>query len=83
MQIREIQEYSQVRAQARAYLCYIMGRNISQNIQNGDISTVLEKLDELNGSIESAEAIYALDTNGIQLIPNISKFKIIVFTGFS
>lgn len=75
MQIREIQEYSQVRAQARAYLCYIMGRNISQNIQNGDISTVLEKLDELNGSIESAEAIYALDANGIQLIPNISKFK--------
>lgn len=75
MQIREIQEYSQVRSKARAYLCYIMGRNISQNIQNGDISTVLSKLEELNESIASAEAIYALDTNGVQLIPNISKFK--------
>jgi len=75
MHIKEIQEYAQVRTKARAYLCYIMGRNISQNIQNGDISTVLDELDELNSSISKAEAIYALDSNGNQLIENISKFK--------
>jgi len=75
MQIKEIKEYAEVRAKARAYLCYIIGRNISDNIQNGDVATVLAKLEGLNDSIEKAEAIYALDGKGIQIIPNISKNK--------
>jgi hypothetical protein len=37
MQIKEIEEYAQVRAKARAYLCYIIGRHISQTIINGDV----------------------------------------------
>lgn len=75
MKIQEIQEFSEVRAKARAYLCYIIGRNISNTIQNGDIQTVLSKLDGLNDTIDKAEAIYALDPNGIQMIENISKNK--------
>ena len=75
MQIKEIQEYAQVRTKARAYLCYIMSRNISQNIRSGDINTVLSKLGDLNLSISKAEAIYALDSNGIQITENISKYK--------
>jgi hypothetical protein len=75
MQIKEIREYAEVRAKARAYLCYIIGRNISDTIQNGDIHTVLAKLEGLNDSIPKAEAIYALDGHGTQIIPNISKIK--------
>ena len=75
MQIKEIQEYAEVRAKARAYLCYIIGRNITDTIQNGDVATVLAKLEGLNDSIEKAEAIYALDGKGIQIIENISKNK--------
>ncbi|HHD78370.1 MAG TPA: hypothetical protein ENK90_03725 [Epsilonproteobacteria bacterium] len=75
MQIKEIQEYAQIRVKARAYLCYIMGRNISQTIKSGDINTVLSKLENLNDSLPKAEAIYALDENGIQIIDNISKNK--------
>ncbi len=75
MKIQEIQEFSEVRAKARAYLCYIIGRNISNTIQNGDIQTVLARLVGLNDSIDKAEAIYALDPNGIQMIENISKNK--------
>ena len=75
MQIKQIQEYAQVRAKARAYLCYIISRHISQNIVNGDISTVLSKLEELNKTISHAEAIYALDTHGKQITENISKNK--------
>ena len=75
MQIKEIEEYAQVRAKARAYLCYIIGRHISQTIINGDISTVLAKLEPLNESISDAEAIYALDGKGIQITENISKNK--------
>lgn len=75
MKIQEIQEFSEIRAKARAYLCYIIGRNISNTIQNGDIHTVLAKLDGLNENIDKAEAIYALDRNGVQMIDNISKNK--------
>ena len=75
MQIKEIKEYAEVRAKARAYLCYIIGRNITDTIQDGDVATVLAKLEGLNDSIEKAEAIYALNGQGIQIIPNISKNK--------
>mgnify|MGYP001827307455 FL=1 len=75
MKIKEIEEYAQVRAKARAYLCYIIGRHISQTIINGDVSTVLSKLEPLNESITNAEAIYALDGKGIQITENISKDK--------
>ena len=77
MQIKEIEEYAQVRAKARAYLCYIIGRHISQTIINGDVSTVLSKLEKLDESMAKAEAIYALDGNGIQITDNISKNKMI------
>ena len=75
MQIKEIQEYAEIRAKARAYLCYITGRTISSTIRNGDIQTVLAKLDILHDSIKNAEAIYALDRHGIQMIENISNQK--------
>jgi len=75
MHIKEINEYAQVRVKARAYLCYIIGRNISTNIVNGDVATVLSKLESLKQSISDAEAIYALDGNGVQITENISKIK--------
>lgn len=75
MQIKEIEQYAEIRAKARAYLCYIMGRNITDTIQNGDIHTVLSKIESLYDSIEKAEIIYALDAHGIQMIQNVSKNK--------
>ena len=75
MQIKEIDEYAQIRVKARAYLCYIIGRNISNNIVNGDVATVLSNIESLKASIPEAEAIYALDGNGVQITENISKIK--------
>jgi hypothetical protein len=75
MKIKEIEEYAQIRTKARAYLCYIMGRNITQNIKGIDVDTVMNKLDDLYDSIPKAEVIYALDNTGKQMIDNISKVK--------
>jgi len=47
MMIKEIDEYAQIRTKARAYLCYILGRNISQSMQEGDIDLVLEKVSNM------------------------------------
>jgi hypothetical protein len=75
MKIKEIKEYAEVRVKARAYLCYIIGRSISNTIHHTDINNVLAKLKNLNDTISKAEAIYALDINGIQMVNNISKNK--------
>jgi len=81
MQIKEIEEYADIRARARAYLCYIMGRHVTDTIQDGDIHTVLSRLETLNDSIEKAEAIYALDAHGVQILHNVSKNKALAGVG--
>ncbi len=73
MMIKEIEEYAQIRTKARAYLCYILGRNISQSLQNGDINFVLEKVENIQKSLPKSEAIFVLDSNGKQMLNNISK----------
>lgn len=75
MQIREIQEYAQVRTKARAYLCYIMSRTLTQNIKNAELHTVLNRVSDLQHTVSQAEVIYVLDGKGRQLAPNISKNK--------
>lgn len=75
MHIKEMEEYAEVRPKARAYLCYIIGRHISQTIFNTDISIVLSKLEALGESISQTEAIYALNGHGVQITPNIAKNK--------
>ncbi len=71
--IKEIQEYTEIRTKARAYLCYILGRNISQTMQNGNLELVLNKLDNISRSLPKNEAIYVLDGLGMQITDNISQ----------
>jgi len=72
MMIKEIQEYAEIRTKARAYLCYILGRNISQTMQNGNLELVLSKLENINLSLPKSEAVYVLDGFGTQISDNIS-----------
>jgi len=71
MRIKEIQDFAQVRAKARAYLCYIMGRNISQS-SHPSLEALFENLHKLHEAIPYAEVVYALDANGRQITDNIS-----------
>ncbi len=71
MVVKEIQEYAQIRTKARAYLCYILSRNISQHIEGG-IDQVLKKIDTLQRALPQAEVIYVLDGKGEQVIDNVS-----------
>ena len=74
MVIQEIQEYASIRTKARAYLCYIMSRNIATLKLDDNINENLEKqLKSLQKSIPQAEVLYVIDTNGIQVIDNVSK----------
>lgn len=76
LMVKEIQEYAQIRTKARAYLCYIMSRNISQGMDVNEGTTldmVIGKIKNLLEAVPHAEVIYAIDGNGIQMIDNISK----------
>jgi len=73
--VKEIQEFAQIRTKARAYLCYILSRNITQSAEANEAMTlesVLEKLKDLKEAIPYAEVIYALDGKGIQMVDSIS-----------
>ena len=70
--VKDIQEYAELRTKARAYMCYIMSRSIANS---PTLDQVFANLDTLQESLPSAEAIYALDKNGIQIMDNISRVK--------
>jgi len=68
MVIKEIQEYAAIRTKARAYLCYMMSRNISLigEDMNGN-EYIASQLQSLKKAIPKAEVVYALDANGKQI----------------
>ncbi len=70
--VREIQEYAQIRTKARAYLCYIMSRNISQSMEGGTVESVISKIKNLKEALPQSEVIFAIDGNGTQIVNNIS-----------
>jgi len=80
MVIKEIQEYAQIRAKARAYLCYLMDRHISNfGLTESNLEEHIEKqLEKLKGAIPHAEVFYAIDANGFQITDNVSKHKKLV-----
>lgn len=71
--VKEIQEYAEIRTKARAYLCYIMSRNISQSMAGETtLESIIKRIDKLKEAIPRAEVIYAIDGNGKQMVDNIS-----------
>jgi len=73
MTVKEIQEYAEIRTKARAYLCYIMSRNISHGISGNTLDAVLENIGKLQEVLPGSEVIYAIDGDGRQITDNISK----------
>lgn len=68
MVIKEIQEYAAVRTKARAYLCYILSRNISVvNFQEDTNSFIENQLQILKESIPQGDFFYVLSADGQQI----------------
>lgn len=70
--VKEIQEYAEIRTKARAYLCYILSRNISQSMDGGSLESIISKIKDIKEALPQSEVIYAIDGNGIQMVNNIS-----------
>jgi hypothetical protein len=71
--VKEIQDYAQIRTKARAYLCYLIGRNIADYAKEPmSIEQLTTKIENLKNALPNSEVIYAIDAKGIQITDNIS-----------
>ena len=73
MEIKEIQEFAEIRTKARAYYCYLISRYIPYKIETLSLDALREALKKIKKNLISYEAIYVLDPQGKQIINNISE----------
>jgi len=67
MHIREIKEFQKIRKEARAYLCYLLHRNLPNKLPNISIDVVYEGLQRIIHELPQANAAYILDAEGKQI----------------
>ena len=72
MNIKEIEEFSQVRTKARAYFCYILSRSLPNNVPKVTLSEIKVALKGISKTLKKVDAMYILDPEGKQLINTIS-----------
>ena len=72
MNIREIDEFSQIRTKARAYLCYILSRSMPNRVPSISLRDIKIGLKSIAKTLKNVDAMYILDANGKQLINTIS-----------
>ena len=70
--IKEIQKFEENRYKARAYMSYILTRNLPDKLPQIELSSIKVALDKLAHEIEGFEALYILDNSGKQIDNNIS-----------
>ncbi len=72
MVVTEIQEFSEIRTKARAYLCFLLQRYIPNYVPEPSLDNIVNALKILKKELPQAEAFYVLDKLGNQIIDAIS-----------
>ncbi len=70
---QEIQKFSEVRAKARAYFCYMLQRSIPNFLPDPSLDVIVRGLKNIEKEVPKFQAIYVLDSKGVQVISNLSK----------
>ncbi len=72
MNIKEIDEFSEIRVKARAYFCYVLSRALPSRVPNLTLKDIKVGLKSISKTLKNVDAMYILDANGKQLINTIS-----------
>jgi len=75
LQIKQIQQYSEVRPKARAYLCYLLSRNIPNRTPEVTLDTIIAALKKIKKEVKEIDTLYVLDPKGRQIINNVSRIQ--------
>ena len=67
MYIREIKEFQKIRKEARAYLCFLLQRNLPNRLPNIGVDVVYEGLERVVNELEDVNVAYILDAGGKQI----------------
>lgn len=70
--INELKQFASARVEARAYLTYLLTRNIPNHMPDITLDTVLAAFKKIKKENDSISILYVLDSKGVQLIDNIS-----------
>ncbi len=69
----EIKKFSEIRAKARAYLCYLLNRTIPNYLPEPDLDIIVRGLKNIEKELPKFQSIYVLDSKGVQVIHNLSR----------
>jgi len=69
---KEIREFEEIRVRARAFLCYLLSRNIPNNVPQPNLDTIIQALKKIKKENKDIDALYVLDAKGVQIIDAIS-----------
>ncbi len=72
MKIQEIQEFSEIRTKARAYLCFIMDRNLPNRMPGIELDDLVTGMKKISNELGKVDAIYILDPRGRQITNTVS-----------
>ncbi len=72
MKIKEIQEFADIRTKARAYLCYIMERNLPNRLPGITLDDLVTGMKKISNEIGRVDSIYILDPLGRQVTNTVS-----------
>jgi len=75
MVIKEIQQFSEIRTKARAYLCYLLSRNIPNRTPEVTLETITTAFKKIKKEVAEIDTFYVLDAKGRQITNNISATK--------
>jgi hypothetical protein len=69
MQVRDMDDFSHSRVNARAYFCYLFSKNIPNGLPSVSIESIRNRLLKIKGDLKECEGVYILDAKGIQVTP--------------
>ncbi len=72
MKVIEIQEFSEIRTKARAYLCFMMSRNLPNRRPNITLDDIVNGMKRLSNELERIDSLYVLDSSGRQVTNTVS-----------
>jgi hypothetical protein len=70
--INELKQFASIRVEARAYLTYLLTRNIPNHVPDITLDTIIAAFKKIKKENENISILYVLDAKGVQLIDNIS-----------
>lgn len=69
---KEIFQFSEMRYEIRAYLCFLLQRNIKNNLPHIELNKIIEGLHKIEREVGIFELLYVLDASGSLALDGIS-----------